>query len=200
MVGTPCCKRRREGVRLTAALQLLAGKSGTVFVPGRITDLPSHPAERLGSGGLGCESPPPGSRSPPSKTASLCDPSSAAVGVDVAMAVDAAGRRVLADPHRLAYPGAPLGCWPRRIMPAARAPRVMNLVESKPDCGYPASHPASRPRLSPRELPGWTSVHGPPRVGGSARPRPTACLACGAATGPPRGFEFNRPPLRNRCR
>jgi DNA-binding transcriptional LysR family regulator len=191
MVGTPLLLRRRKGVRLTAAGNVLLEESRTVL------SLVDHGVSRtrqaagLGRPRLRVVLPPYLPEALAVASASRLRATAAAAGVEVAWMETPLDGEFSLIRHRRADAG--LG-WLTPADQALAAPLdVMNLGEFEPEVWIPASHPAARREtISLRELARMDVIHGPSRGGTATYGAWLAVLRTMNSH-----FEFADPAFRN---
>jgi len=191
IVGTPLLQRRREGLRLTKAGNVLLDASRNVL------SLVDHEVSRtrqaagLGRQRLRVVVPPGLPDALAVETASALRSAAAAADVDVAwLETPLDAEFSLIREHRA---DAGLG-WLTTGPEAVPAPLdVMSLAEFEPDVWIPSSHAAARRgSISLDEIVGMDIIHGPRRAAAGTYDAWTGVLR---AADP--GFEFTDPPFRH---
>jgi DNA-binding transcriptional LysR family regulator len=191
MVGTPLLQRRREGVRLTDAGNVLLEESRTVLSLLEHGVSRTRQAAGLGRPRLRFVVPPYMPEALAVEATSRLGTTASAAGVDVAWMETALDAEFSLVRQRRADAG--LG-WLTVAGDALPAPlEVMSLGEFEPDVWLPIAHPAAaRQTIGLDELAHMDVVHGPRRVSSGLY---DAWLEVIRARNP--RFEFTDPPFRH---
>ena len=191
MVGTPLLRRRREGVRLTEAGQVLLEESRAVLSLVDHGVCRTRQAAGIGRPRLRFAVPPYLPELLTVQAASRLRSAATEAGVEVAWLEQPLDAEFSLIAQRRADAG--LGWMGPAGSPVPSALEIMHLEDFEPDAWIPAAHPAATSgTIGLGELAGMEIVHGPRRVSPETY---DAWLAVLDAAKP--GFAFTDPPFRH---